>query len=844
MVTVVSGPPGAGKTVAMAQWLSAARCPGPVAWLTLDGYDDTADRFWWSVAASLARAGVLSPADVVAGDPDTPLRIVSALATRRPPVVLVLDNLHLLRSSVVDSALDFLLSQARPGLRVVVGTREDHPLPLQRHLLTWNATELEGTQLAFTGPETRLLLHQCGAASYRESLLPLVKKTEGWAAGLRFVMIALTGTGSHAGDPGSAERLIRGYLTSEVLDTQPPATRNLLLRSSVPELITPDLADALTGRSDGGVTLANLVQANLFLTPTGNGWYRFHPLFRAVLQDRLRESSPEVFDELLYRTVEWYRKHGQLADAVRYAASIGDGQLAIQIMVDELAVSRLLDPEQGRELAHALPGAAAPAAPGRPREYVSAAVIALLHQDHASAASWLARADSALLGLADDREVPAQLAAEVVRFCLARSSGDLDTLHAAAVAGQAALDRLPPDALNRHPELTVQAESCYGYADLWLGHFDEAAKVLAEAVARPLPEAAAGDRAGALGHLALAEALSGHLGRALELAARSATASASPDACPESPQNLSADLALALVHLERHEIPAVQAALKRVKAGLGTRLDRAAAALANLIAARLYLAEGHHGGALGLLASARQNWSPPDWLDSQLTLTEARAEVMAGNPQAALDAVDRCAGMPGIDAAIARAHAWLGAGNLRAARRELRYVFEVIATEPARTLDHAVLGALLMDARISYASGDRTAGRASLGRALRVARGEDVRLPFALEHSWLYPALRADPELARKYAVLAHPGEPGRVNGAEPELLTAAPAAPALVEPLTEREREVLQRVAQLFSTTEIANELFISVNTVKTHLKSVHRKLAVTDRRGAVRRARELKLL
>jgi LuxR family maltose regulon positive regulatory protein len=842
MVTVVSGPPGSGKTVALAQWLPAARCPGPVAWLTLDEYDDTADRFWWSVAASLARAGVLLSADVVPGDPDTPLRIVSALATRRPPVVLVLDNLHLLRSPAVDSALDFLLSQARPGLRVVVGTREDHPLPLQRHLLTWNATELGGSQLAFTGPETKLLLHQCGAASYRESLLPLVKKTEGWAAGLRFVMIALTGT--HAGDLGSAERLIRGYLASEVLDTQPPAARNLLLRSSVPELITPDLADALTDRCDGGVTLATLVQANLFLAPAGNGWYRFHPLFREVLQGRLRESSPEVFDELLSRTVDWFRKHGQLADAVRYAASIGDGRLAIQMTVDELAVSRLLDPEQGRELAHALQGAAAPAAPGRPREYVSAAAIALLRQDHASAASWLARADSALRRLSGDREVSAQLAAEVVRFSLARSSGDLDALHAAAVAGQAALDRLPPDVRDRHPELVVQAKSCYGYAALWLGHFDEAAKALTEAVAHPLPEAAAGDRAGGLGHLALAEALSGHLGRALELAARSASASASPGACPESPQNLSADIALALVHLERHEIPAVQAALKRVKAGLAVRRDRAAAALANLIAARLCLAEGHHGGALGLLASARQNWSPPDWLDSQLTLAEARAEVMAGNPQAALDAVDRCTGMPGIDAATARAHAWMGAGNLRAARRELRYVFEVIATEPARALDHAVLGALLMDARISYASGDRTAGRASLGRALRVARGEDVRLPFALEHPWLYPALRADAELARKYATLAHPGEPGRVNGTGPELLTAAPAVPALVEPLTEREREVLQRVAQLFSTSEIANELFISVNTVKTHLKSVHRKLAVTDRRGAVRRARELKLL
>lgn len=842
MVTVVSGPPGSGKTVALAQWLRAARCPGPAAWLTLDEYDDTAGRFWWSVAAALTKSGVPLPADMVPGDPDTPLRIVSALAAQRPPVVLVLDNLHLLRAP----ALDFLLSQAKPGLRLVAGTRVDHPLPLQRHLLTWNATELHGSQLAFTGPETRLLLHRCGVASYRESLLPLVKKTEGWAAGLRFVMIALAGAGSQAGDPGSAERLIRGYLTSEVLDTQPPAIRDLLLRSSFPDLIRPDLAEALTDRADGLATLADLVQANLFLAPAENGWYRFHPLFRKVLQSALRESGPDMFGEVLSRTVEWFRRHGHLADAVRYAASTGDGQLATQVTIDELAVSRLLDPGQGRDLACALQDVAVPSAPVRPREYVSAAAIALLRHDHAAAASWLARADSALRGLASDQEVPAQLAAEAVRTSLARSNGDLDTLHAAAVAQQAVIDRLPPDAVDRHPELVVQGRSCYGYAALLLGRFDEASKVLTEAAAQPLPEAAAGDRAVCLGHLALAEALSGHLGRALELAAQSANTGARPgstDAFPEPPQNLSADIALALAHLERHDVPAVQAALKRVKTGLGTRRDRAAAALASVIAARLYLAEGHPGVALGLLASARQNWSPPDWLNSQIALAEARAEVMAGNPQAALDAVDRCAGVPGIDVATARAHAWVSAGNMPAARRELRYVFEVIAAAPPRPPNRAVLDALLVDAWIRYASGDRAGGRASLRRALRVARDADVRLPFALEHSWLYPVLRADPELARKYAALARSGGPGRVDGAGLRPLTDSPAS-VLAEPLTEREREVLQRVAQLLSTAEIAGELFISVNTVKTHLKSIHRKLTVTDRRGAVRRARELRLL
>jgi LuxR family maltose regulon positive regulatory protein len=244
-----------------------------------------------------------------------------------------------------------------------------------------------------------------------------------------------------------------------------------------------------------------------------------------------------------------------------------------------------------------------------------------------------------------------------------------------------------------------------------------------------------------------------------------------------------------------------------------------------------------------MLRGARQDWSPPDWLDQRLVLAEARAEAMAGNPAAARRAVSRCTTMPAVDAAVARAYAWAAAGDLAAARRELGHVFEAAATEPARSVDRVMLDALLLDARIRYATGEHGAGRVSLARALCIARGEDIRLPFDMEHSWLFPVLRADPELARGYQSLSQPdGAAERAHGAGP--LAATMAEPALIEPLTEREQEVLRRVAQLMSTEEIANELYISVNTVKTHLKSVHRKLAVTHRREAVRRAMQLKLL
>jgi LuxR family transcriptional regulator, maltose regulon positive regulatory protein len=845
-ITVVSGPPGAGKTVALAQWAAAGRWPGPVAWLTLDEYDGTAGRFWRHLAAALNRAGIPLPADDFAGSPDAPLRIASALAAQRSPAVLVLDNLHLLRTPGLCAGLSYLFRHMRQGLRVIAGSRTGQLPSLQQSVLAGDLAQIPGSQLAFTGPETRLLLQRYDMAARRESLLPLIKKTEGWAAGLRFVMLALGG-GSGAGDSAGVEQLIDGYLISEAFDTQPPGIRDFLLRTSVPEMITPDLARSLTDQPASADILAGLVGANVFLQPAGNGsWYRYHPLFRSALRARLRGEHPRLLDDLLARTAEWYRRHGRLTDAVRYAASAGDGRLAMRMTVDELAIGRLLDPGCGQDLASDLQNISASAALARPQEYVSAAAVAVARRDYGSASAMLARAEEALRPLPADREMSSRLAAAAVRFELARGDGDLHALHAAAAEQESVLSRLPEDIRASHPELTVRALSNRGYSALWLGQFDEAEKVLAKAAALPLPEAAGGQRADCLGRLALAEALTGHLGRAMELAVRSARRGPRADCSdtgPEPPPDVPADVALAWVHLERGELSGVRASLRRVEAGLHARKDQAVTAVASLVAARLYLADGHHAEALGMLARVREGWSPPAWLDRELTLAVARGEAMAGNPRAALAAVNRCAALPGLAAATARAHAWAAAGDVRAVQRELRNVFEITSADPAAALDRSVIDALLLDARIHYASGERAAGRGSLARALRIARGEDIRLPFEMEHSWLFPALRADAELARGYRLLSHPDAEGQANAAL-RSLTAATAGPARVEPLTERERDVLKRVAQLLSTAEIANELYISVNTVKTHLKSVNRKLAVTHRGEAVRRARELKLI
>jgi LuxR family maltose regulon positive regulatory protein len=881
-VTVISGPPGAGKTTALAQWLAAGRWPGPVAWLGLDEYDDTPERFWRNLAAALTQAGVQVPAGGLAWAREGALLIASALAAQQPPAVLVLDDLHLIRAPEVASGLGYLLRHAKPGLRVVVATRADQPLPLHQHMLSGDLTEIRAGQLAFTGPETRLLLERHNCAAYREALMPLVKKMEGWVTGLRFVAIALAVDSGDSADPGGVDQLISRYLISEAFDTASRDTRDVLLRTSVPDQITPDLARALC--DDHAVSLPELVRANLFIRPSGAGWYRYHPLFRDVLRARLAAEDPDLFTELHRRAAHWSRDTGQLADAVRYAARAGDGELAARLIVDELAVGRLLDPDRGEALAHAFqdlpglaPAAPAPAAappPPPPPALVPArtqdpaqipkprsswecgvnAALAVTRHDRQAALTWLGRADEILGRLPEDVELPPRLAAATIRAGLARSAGDLRTLAEAADEQARVLSRLPAEVLSRHQELAVQSLSVRAEAALWLGRFGEAEVLLAQAASNPAPAAAA-ERAAYLGRLALAEALSGRLVRAAEYAAKAVSSPASPaspaadpasagepDATAEPPPNVPADIALAWIYLERSDLPRVRTALKRADAGLRTHHDRAAASLASLVAAWQYLAEGRFDSAAAMLAHAADGWSPPAWLERRLALARARTQTMAGNAPAALDAVRRCAGEPGLDTATERAYAWAAAGDSEAARRELRSVFELTAADPARELDRAALDALLLDARLHYAAGDPAAGRVSLARALRIARGEDVRLPFEMGHSWIFPVLRADPELARGYralsqADLAH-------ESAALRSLTAAMTHPAMVEPLTEREQEVLRRVAQLLSTAEIAEELYISVNTVKTHLKSVHRKLAVTHRREAVRRARELNLL
>src|ERR1039457_704678 len=301
-LTVVTGPPGAGKTTALASWAAASSRPLRVAWVTLDDYDNQPGSFWSSVAKAMRQAGVADPGTSPAlpqegaSGPAFLPRLASALAAIEPPLALVLDDLHLLTAPGPLEELAYLLKYARPGLRLDAAARMDPPLPLHRHRLAGELTEIRAADLAFTVTEAALLMGQHGLTLPAGAVELITERVGGWAAGLRLAALSLDG---HP-DPGlfiknlaDEDNALTSYLVREVLDVQPSAQRELMLRTSVLDRVSADLACELTGDEQAGSILAALARSGAFIQPLGHGWYRYHPLLAGVLRLKLRLESPD-----------------------------------------------------------------------------------------------------------------------------------------------------------------------------------------------------------------------------------------------------------------------------------------------------------------------------------------------------------------------------------------------------------------------------------------------------------------------------------------------------------------------------------------------------------------------
>jgi LuxR family transcriptional regulator, maltose regulon positive regulatory protein len=843
-LTVITGPPGAGKTVAMASWASVHSPAHPTAWVTLDEYDSRQRMFWPYVLEALRHAGVSIPRRVAAAstgsaDPAFVLRLAATIAEQGEPVWLVLDDFQLLTGRSQMTGLTRLLRNTRPALHVVVASRGDPAFPLHRYRLAGELTEIRADELAFTVPEAGLLMAQHDVTLPEHALEYLTERAEGWAAALRLAALSIYDSPDperSAKEIASGEGAVASYLMDEVLNTRPPRVRNLLLKTSILDRISPEIAIEVAEDDQAVSELRTLAEANAFVQPLPQGYYRYHPMFAEVLRLKLRREAPDEVPRLRHRAAQSLQRHGQITEAVQQAVAADDWQLAAQIVVEEIAVGQLMTPESLDPLAEVLRNIPQDEAWSQPQPLLVMAALGAYGESAEVPVGSLDAADDMLRKLPSNEEIPSRLAAELIRLVLARRTGDLPTAKAAAAAAGSLLGRIPAEAIARHPEIPGQVMIWQAMVEFWWGNFATAAAAFRSAVTS---SRSSYERAACLGRLALLEALGGRLSSAVALAA-------DEDAVTKrglltQRHHRTATLACAYVHVQRYELTDARHSLQATEAALRERPDRVAAAVASMVAAQGCLAQGRYREAGEVVGRVRDRWSPPRWLDQRLALVESRAFAAAGNAEAALDAARRAGPEHSPEAVAALARAWLVGGNTQAARRAL----SEIGTTGHDVPDLGRVEVRLAEGRLALMSGERGNAARAVEHALRLARAERLRLPFILERGWLRPLIDSDPGLAQAYndMLAFRPAGEGR-TGHSRRAAARPQDAPLVVENLTEREREVLQHVSQLLPTAEIASEMFVSVNTVKSHLKSIFRKLGAATRNEAVRRARQLELI
>ncbi|AWT41117.1 helix-turn-helix transcriptional regulator [Streptomyces actuosus] len=827
-LVLVEGAAGAGKTLLVADW--AADLDGPVAWLTVDEGVRRPGMFWAHLIKALRTADVPLPDDI--GFPsdgrqvDRTLlnRLAARLSGHSTGVTVVIDEYDKAVPEVSEQ-LAFVLHHAGPGLRLVLVTRTEPLLPLHRYRAAGELTEIRDADLAFTPEEAVELLEAHGLRLPLAAADDLVDRTRGWAAGLRLCALAAR----QSPDPElylkefeAGHSTVADFLLAEVLQRQPPLTQDLLLRVSVLERFCADLADTLTGRADAAPILAELHHANAFVEDLGHSWYRLHPLFREILGVHLRERCPGLEPELHRRAAHWLRRSGALPEMVSHGAAAGDWEFTARALVDDLAIGQLFTGLCSDDLAGLFAGMEPTTTPES--DLVQAAGDLARH-DLDRGLAHLRHAKEHLA--AEDTGLPAaQLSCALLEALAARLSGSLSGAEQAARAARELQREVPGHLLDRHPELPALLLTHVGSARLWAGHLQEARAALTLVTGDQGGASTAVPRQESLVHLALIDYLDGWPDKA-QRHVSAARAESERFSLPEHADSGLGGVVMAAVAVERDELERARTLLDQTPAG--ETPDPVTAAGRSLVTARLLLAEGKARAALAAAATDVPADFASPWAEEHTALVTASAHLAEGRPEAAADVLRELrTEQPACAVGMARAH--LAAGDPSTALGVLD------AMPGAQHVGPAVrVRATLVRAQAAHADGDEATARRLLTDALLAGRRDRLRRPFREAGAWITPLLARTPlrELAAGWLT---PGEAAPGAGAEP--------APVLVEPLSEREHDVLVRLARMMSTEEIAADLFVSVNTVKTHVKNLHRKLAVNRRTDAVRQARRLGLL
>ena len=620
------------------------------------------------------------------------------------------------------------------------------------------------------------------------------------------------------------------YLLAEVLARQPDDLVDFLLRTSIVDVVSGDLADAVTGRVDSEQVLARLEHDHALVTALGDDqrWRRYHPLLRELLVSELRYRHPEEFAPLHRRAAGWYADAGRPADALRHAAQAADWDMVAALAGEHwmplMARGKL---DALRSVLDALPRERVESDP----ELALALAAAVLELgDEPQAGALIERARARRDTVAAERRERFDLATATVGLVAARMRGDLAQAkeHARALADD---DAARGDDL-RSLELRSLSRLNLGIAELWTGASDDARRDL-EAARRSASEGGCDWLLLlALAHLAAHAMLAGRLGRAGRLADETVALATERGWLRTWPVGL-AEGVYSAVTLERNQLDDARHHFARCEELLAHPRDRPLRVAVRIQRARLQMAEGHSESALESLEAADDlvgDWPMARALRGLLSGSRTIVEAALGDGDGSGNGANATAE---DGAAIARLR--LRAGDADGAHAALAPWLH----DAADAFGPTRVELWLLESLAADAGADIEAGAAALEHALDEAEPHGVRRPFTELGGDIATLLRRQLRRGTGHRSLVEEllRELDRPEAAtRPRVL--------LLDPLSEREAAVLRFLPTMMSNGEIAAELFVSVNTVKTHLKSIYRKLDVPDRRGAVRRARELELL
>ena len=868
-LVLVSAPAGFGKTTLLTEWLAASSRSGKgsAAWLSLDAGDNDPAHFWTYVIAGLR---TLVPTmggtalDLLQAPQALPVEAVlttllNDLAAVDDEVVLVLDDYHLIEAREVHEAMAFLLDHLPPQLHLVIASRADPPLPLARLRARGELVEVRAADLRFTAEEAASYLNGAMALHLDAAeVTTLEGRTEGWIAALQLAALSMQGRDDAAdfiaGFAGD-DRYVVDYLVEEVVQRQPEEVRDFLLHTSLLSRLSGPLCDAVVGDTGGRSMLHRLERGNLFLVPLDDQrrWYRYHHLFADVLKARLLDERPDLVPVLHRRASHWYAENGEPAEAIRHATAGGDVQRAadlvelnlaavrrdrqepllrrwLEALPDDvirmrpvlcvayagsrLATAEVAGVEARLEDAERWVEAMAQAPDGRP-----AGMVAVNEQELRWLPTWtavyraglaLAQGDSETtlvharraLELRDDNDLVALGAGTALIGLASWTRGDLETTHASYVTCLDTFERAGHVADVLGIAITVgDIEVIWGRLGEAMRTYENALRLAATSDVTPRGTADMYVGMGAIHH-ARGDLAAAHedLLRSQELGEHSGL-----------PQN-------------RYRWRVVMARVREAEGDLDAALELLDEAdrfyvgdfsprvrPVPAVRARVWIRQGRLGDVRAW--SRREGLSPSDdltYLREYEHVTLARALLEEARAGAAGGVLDEADGLLG----------------------------RLLEAAEAGNRQSTVIEILVLQALSRQLRGDTADALAGLARAVALAAPERHVRVFVDEGPPMADLLRGvttdSVTTAHARSLLEALGQaraPGRAT------------SDVLVEPLSEREHEVLRLLATDLSGPEIASRLVLSLNTVRTHTKNVYAKLGVNSRRAAVRRAEELGL-